>query len=263
MTIKELREEKGLNQGKFAESIGVSRTTIIGYEKGKFQPSTAVLAKINDVYGVNLLDSDAPAVEQPKKRSRKKKDDAHVVEETPAVAEASAPAAEEPAVEEPPVPKKLARKKKEDSAVPPANIKELRKGKGLSQAAFAQSIGVSTPSIGAYESGKFNPSGKVLDKIKEVYGVDFAPLVQEAPVKPKRARKKKEEATAEEKAAKKAPHSRKQKPVALFIQSPMGGSITPEEIAAKVGPVDTIYVRVDENKAYWVRGEESGSVDLW
>lgn len=48
-----------------------------------------------------------------------------------------------------------------------------------------------------------------------------------------------------------------------IIQSPMGGEITPEEIAKKVGSVDKVYIRVDENKAYWVKGEESGSVDLW
>ena len=42
-----------------------------------------------------------------------------------------------------------------------------------------------------------------------------------------------------------------------------GGGITPDEIIAKVGPVDAVYVRVDENKAYWVRGDETGSVDLW
>ena len=49
----------------------------------------------------------------------------------------------------------------------------------------------------------------------------------------------------------------------VIIQSPMGGVITPEEVLAKVGPVDQVYIRVDENKAYWVRGEETGSVDLW
>ena len=32
---------------------------------------------------------------------------------------------------------------------------------------------------------------------------------------------------------------------------------------ARVGEADTVYVRVDENKAYWVRGEEHGSVELW
>ncbi len=49
----------------------------------------------------------------------------------------------------------------------------------------------------------------------------------------------------------------------FVIQSPMGGSITPEEIAEKVGNVDSVYIRVDQNKAYWVRGEETGNVDLW
>ena len=54
MTIKELREEKGLSQGKFAESIGIGRTAIVGYEKGKFKPSAEVAAKIKEVYGVDL-----------------------------------------------------------------------------------------------------------------------------------------------------------------------------------------------------------------
>ena len=61
-------------------------------------------------------------------------------------------------------------------------------------------------------------------------------------------------------AAKKAPAK---KAVEVIIQSPMGGNITPDEILAKVGKADKIYVRVDENKAYWVRGKETGSVDLW
>jgi hypothetical protein len=49
----------------------------------------------------------------------------------------------------------------------------------------------------------------------------------------------------------------------LIIQSPMGGNITPEEILKKVGAAEKIYIRVDENKAYWVRGKETGSADLW
>ena len=52
-------------------------------------------------------------------------------------------------------------------------------------------------------------------------------------------------------------------PIQVIIQSPIGGEITPEAILAKVGEADTVYVRVDENKAYWVRGEEHGSVELW
>ena len=69
------------------------------------------------------------------------------------------------------------------------------------------------------------------------------------------------------KAAEKKPAAKKAAPakkaVEVIIQSPMGGNITPDEILAKVGKADKIYVRVDENKAYWVRGKETGSVDLW
>ncbi len=67
-------------------------------------------------------------------------------------------------------------------------------------------------------------------------------------------------AAAEKKPAK--PAVKKSAP-ALVIQSPFGGEITPEEICAKVGEADMVYVRVDENKAYWVKGEETGAVDLW
>ena len=84
------------------------------------------------------------------------------------------------------------------------------------------------------------------------------------------AKKAAAEKPAEKKAAAKKPAARKpaaKKPAAkvaeVIIQSPMGGEITPEAILKKVGQVDTVYVRVDQNKAYWVKGEEYGSVDLW
>ena len=51
----------------------------------------------------------------------------------------------------------------------------------------------------------------------------------------------------------------------VVIQSPMGGSITAEEIAAKLpkGTTD-VYVRIDENKLYWVKKDgETGSIDIW
>lgn len=49
----------------------------------------------------------------------------------------------------------------------------------------------------------------------------------------------------------------------IIIQSPSGQEITTSDILEKVGNVDSIYVRVDENAAYWVKGEEHGSVQLW
>ena len=77
---------------------------------------------------------------------------------------------------------------------------------------------------------------------------------------------KKAVAAVAEAAAEKKPAARKtatKKTAEVVIQSPLGGEITSAEILARVGNVDKVYVRVDENKAYWVRGDESGSVDLW
>ena len=61
----------------------------------------------------------------------------------------------------------------------------------------------------------------------------------------------------------KAAKAAKKSAPAIVIQSPLGGEITPDEICAKIGEADMVYVRVDQNKAYWVKGEETGSVDLW
>ena len=170
-------------------------------------------------------------------------------------------------------------------------IKELRAAQKLSQAAFAKSIGVGLSTIGGYESGRIQPSAKVAAKIKEIYGVVVAtaaeakteevkaekPAARKPAAKAKKAAEKKEEKPA--KAAPKAKKAAAKKPVeekkaeekpaeekketSVIIQSPMGGEIDVMEIIARVGGADKIYVRVDENKAYWVRGEETGSVELW
>ena len=65
------------------------------------------------------------------------------------------------------------------------------------------------------------------------------------------------------KAVKTAPAKKAAKQAEVIIQSPLGGVITPAEILKKVGKVDRVYVRVDQNKAHWVKGDEIGSVDLW
>ena len=69
----------------------------------------------------------------------------------------------------------------------------------------------------------------------------------------------------EEKIEKKVKTTKKKitQKVEIFLQSPMGGEITPEMILAKVGQVDKVYVRLDQNKIYWVKGDETGAVDIW
>ena len=77
------------------------------------------------------------------------------------------------------------------------------------------------------------------------------------------APRKASEATAAAKPAVKKAEAPAKKAVEVIVQSPLGGEISFAEIMAKVGEADKVYVRVDQNKAYWVRGEETGDVDLW
>lgn len=186
------------------------------------------------------------------------------------------------------------------------NLKELREKRGLTQTALAKSLGVSSNAVSAIESGRLKLSGKLSDKIKEVYGEVIEPETKKAKaakinVKEKAeaimetagaeavldAEKKIEEKTRKRRARKQAAKPavelgalavagvaadvekriedtiKNTKRARIVIQSQLGGEITPDEILAKIGEADTVYIRVDQNKAYWVKGEETGSVDLW
>ena len=54
MTIKELRTEKKLSQTAFAESIGVSASTIGDIERGRTKVSPKVAEAVKNVYGVEV-----------------------------------------------------------------------------------------------------------------------------------------------------------------------------------------------------------------
>lgn len=148
-------------------------------------------------------------------------------------------------------------------------IKEFRQSQGLSQPKLAKALGIGVSTVGGYETGKINPSGKVLAKIKEVFGVDLNAPAEAAPAEKKTRRKaaapaaKEEKAPAGKAAPKKPAKVEEKKPAEVIIQSPVGGEITVAEILAKVGDVDRVYVRVDQNAAYWVKGDNSGAVNLW
>jgi len=75
----------------------------------------------------------------------------------------------------------------------------------------------------------------------------------------KTARKTKETVKKVEAAAKKPAGK-----LEIIVQSPLGGNITAEEIAEKLPKgAETVFVRVDQNKLWWIKGEETGSVDIW
>ena len=110
-------------------------------------------------------------------------------------------------------------------------LKQVRLTTGLTQRAFAESIGVCKSTIGNCEAGMHNLSDELWARITEKY--------------PDLCDKK----------------------VQIIIQSNDGREIDLDVIKAKVevaaGDVDSIYVRIDHNAAYWVKGEETGKVELW
>ena len=152
-------------------------------------------------------------------------------------------------------------------------IKELRTQKGLSQSEMAKRLGIATSAIGHMENGRMKVSPKIAAKAKEEFGVDLD-------IEPKAARKPvKEKVKAAEAKVEKAKAARKTKKTVMkadaaakkstskleiIVQSPMGGNISDAEIAAKLPKgTETVFVRVDQNKLWWIKGEETGSVDIW
>ena len=145
-------------------------------------------------------------------------------------------------------------------------IRELRDARKMSQSELAKDLGVNSSVIGHIEHGRMKLSPKIAAKAKELYGVE---LEQEE--------KMGETTMSEAKAAAKKPAAKKpalkkpalKKPAKKFaneviIQTPEGGEITPAQILAKMpGDVDRVYVRIDQNKLWWVRGEETGVTDTW
>jgi len=52
--LVELRESLELNTSNLAKILDIKRTTLIGYEKGDFPPSTEFLLKLRNAYDVNI-----------------------------------------------------------------------------------------------------------------------------------------------------------------------------------------------------------------
>ena len=166
-------------------------------------------------------------------------------------------------------------------------LKELREKEKISQAKLAKALGVSSTLISAIETGVKPASNAVIDKVKEVYGVAIEKVVvaeaavkaeaakaeaeaekqvKETKAKAKAAGEKAKEVVKKTKATVKAEAAKviKKAPGSVTIQSPLGGEITTAEILARIpAGADKVYIRVDQNKAYWVKGDETGSVDLW
>ncbi len=149
------------------------------------------------------------------------------------------------------------------------NIKELRTKEGLSQSALAKKLGIATSAIGHMENGRMKVSAKIAAKVKEEFGVDVADAVTAEKIEVKKtvakaSQKAKETVKAVETKVEKKASKAKAAKLEIIVQSPMGGNITAEEIAAKIpAGAESVFVRVDQNKLWWIKGEETGSVDIW
>lgn len=143
-------------------------------------------------------------------------------------------------------------------------LKELRARRNLSQDEMAKDLGISKKTLSNYETGRTVPSDDKVRKICKVYGVSREWLTGEDPESRPAVRK----TTASEVEGKKAAGTASfENQPEIVIQAQMGGSITAEEILARVYSQEPtarkIYVKPEENKAYWVSEKNRGYIVLW
>ena len=154
---------------------------------------------------------------------------------------------------------------------------KIREEKKLTKGAFAKLVGISPMMQGRYESGKVVIPEKLEEKVKEIaQTVETA----SAPVAEKKRKsiktedlKKVADAVVEKvketatEVKKTTPKKKAAKKPALSIQSLLGGSITTEEIIERVQKVapdaEEIYVKTEENKAYYTAKSGDGFIILW
>ena len=136
-----------------------------------------------------------------------------------------------------------------------AVIKQIRVASGMSQKAFAESLGFCKSVIGNCEAGLSKVSTQLWAKVIEKYP-DQAICDKVDEAKPCTMIDHDEEPDHSNGMAEAGDAT-------IVIQSPTGAEVTIEQIIARVGDADKVYVRADHNAAYWVRGTESGKTALW
>ena len=125
------------------------------------------------------------------------------------------------------------------------DIRELRNLLNISQREMAKKLGVAPNTISRVENDLAKLSEQLNGKIKDVFGVD---LFAQPPAKEEPETEKKPAGTGTK----------------IVIQSPMGGNITTKEILDRLPEgTDCVFVRVDQNKLWWIKGEETGSTEIW
>jgi putative transcriptional regulator len=150
-TISTLRKKLKLSRKDLAAQLGVSVHTVASWAGGRTKPRAAALVKIAGLR--KAAPADAKKATKPVPKAAKKSKPVKKAEK------ATAPTAK---------PVKEAAAKKAPKQMAAQTIKKIRKGLGLSQAAFAKKLGVSANSIGNWETGHAAPRGANLAKLNEL-----------------------------------------------------------------------------------------------
>ena len=235
--LTKIREDKKLSKKEFAELLGVTAMLLGRYEKGSCAIPESIAEKLKEAADAAAA-TEIEVKKNTRKAGRKVKE---VIEDAAAIVKE---AVEDKIVAEEIEAKKTARK-------------AGRKAKEVVEAA-TQSDPVVAAEIEVKNTRKAGRKAKeaveeVAAEVKETVEDKIVAEEIEAKKTVRKAGRKAKEAVA----AAITPN--------IIIQSPMGGIITAEDISAKVpkGTAD-VYVRVDENKLYYVlENGETGDVDIW
>ena len=244
--IKELRNETGLSLRDFATVIGVSYQSIRLYEAGEMFPKKEIIDKICALFRVDeewLIGRKAKKIEE---MTQEEIDDviarAKEIGVTRFVKETGLPA---------PTIHKLVR----DAITTDAYLQKKRrtpakkekKEKPINEAevlALAEKIGV-------YEAAKiFGLQWQTLISWKEKGKEEEVVRAAEVIKRPVRAKERHDEM--------------EQKKSTEIIIKLRTGTITTKQILARIPDgADYVYVSVNENRLYWTKGVDNGTVEIW
>ena len=163
-------------------------------------------------------------------------------------------------------------------------LKEIREIHNLTKGEFAKLLNVTPMLYGRYESGSLEIPEEIVVKIGEISNTTISAIENAGKKRKQRVSKKGTTSAAaavtsaeapsteapgsfDEKALVRVPQEDKAN-VEVVIESLMGGQITVDEVIEKVrrvagdGPAK-VYVKPEENRAYFVTETISGAVYLW
>ena len=181
-----------------------------------------------------------------------------------------------------------------------SRIQEVREKAGISKYAFAKKLNMSPSSILNYETGRTVPGDLVIKKVCRIFDVDFEWLkngiskgeelaekitktlseeisAEDPAVKTKAETFLSEETSTPESDIENAAEQAVKEPaeetaalrtdLSVIIQSQSGAEIDVTELEKRVraacAKAEKVYVKPEENRAYWVAKEASGAVTLW